>query len=127
MKESGARLLRLGRDGTPAAECARRLLPLRDGCAAACLIAAHLAETGQSLARPLTGGRAQAMEQLSRAFPQAEDMGEGLRIRLGEGWVWLAPMAGRSALRLQAEASTQEFAAELCDIISEKVKNKGRL
>ena len=75
----------------------------------------------------LTEGRAQGMEQISKAFPQAEDMGEGLRIRLGEGWVWLAPMAGRSALRLQAEASTQEFAAELCDIISEKVKNKGRL
>lgn len=142
VKESGALLLRLGRDGTPAAECARRLLPLRDSCAAACLIAAHLAETGQSLARlaarlpqvalyrqelPLTEGRAQAMEQLSKAFPQAEDMGEGLRIRLGEGWVWLAPMAGRSALQLQAEASSQEFAAELCEIISQKVKNKGRL
>lgn len=139
--ESGGVLLRLGRD-SGASSCARRLLPLRDGAAAACLIAAHLAETGERLSRlaarlphvalyrqelPLTMGRAQAMERLSKAFPQAEDMGEGLRVRLGEGWVWLAPMENRCALRLQAEASTQEFAAELCDIISQKIKNRGRL
>lgn len=139
VSESGASLLRLGRDGLAACECTRRLLPLRSGIAAACLIAAYLAESGQTLERllsrlpkialfqqelPLTQGRARAMEQFSQAFPQAEDMGEGMRVHLGEGWVWLAPMATRSALWLRAEASTQEFAAELCDVISEKIKIK---
>lgn len=137
-KASGAALLRLGRDGLAASERAKALPPLRDGSAAACLIAAHLAETGQTLERlvsrlprlalyqqelPLEGGRAGAMERVIRAFPQAENMGEGLRVALGEGWVWLAPLAERSALRLRAEASTQEFAAELCEIISQKIKN----
>lgn len=135
-QEWGATLLRLGRDGLPASDCARQLLPLRDGNAAACLIGAYLAQSGQTLDRlmsrlpkialycqelPLTMGRAQAMERLSRAFPQAENMGEGLRVQLGGGWVWLAPMADRCALRLRAEAATQEFAAELCDVISQKI------
>lgn len=131
-----ATLLRLGRDGLAAADCAQKQLPLRDGNAAACAIAAYLAETGQSLERllsrvpkvalfrrdlPVAQGRAQAMDQLRRAFPQGEHMGEGFRVRLGEGWVWMAPCADRPALRLRAEAATQEFAAELCDVISRQI------
>lgn len=141
-KAYGATLLRLGRDGAAAAECARRLLPLRDSCAGACLLAAHLARTGQTLAQlaarlprfalrlhelPLTGDRGAVMEALSQAFPQAENMGEGIRVRLGEGSVWLAPMTARASLQIRAEGPTEEFAAELCDIITQKVKDGGHL
>ena len=39
----------------------------------------------------------------------------------------LSPMAERSALSIIAEGPTEEFAAELCDFISEKAKETGHL
>ncbi|MCC8181552.1 MAG: hypothetical protein LIO45_01010, partial [Clostridiales bacterium] len=138
----GGKALRLGGDGAEAERQVRRLLPLRDGCAAACLVLGHLARTGQSLTRlaarmprfalhtreiPLETGRGSAMEALNRDFPHAQSTGEGLRIPVGEGSVWLAPVSGRSALSLRAEGPSQEFAAELCDIITEKVKQQKHL
>ncbi|MCD7802441.1 MAG: NTP transferase domain-containing protein [Clostridiales bacterium] len=138
----GARVLCLGRDGAEAERQARRLLPLRDGCAAACLVLGHLARTGQSLTRltarlprfalhtreiPLATGRGSAMDGLTRDFPHARSAGEGLRIPVGEGSVWVAPVSGRSALSLRAEGPSQEFAAELCDFITEKAKQRKHL
>ena len=41
--------------------------------------------------------------------------GEGLRMRTGNGWVYLTPIARRSALRIVAEGPDLELAAELCD------------
>ena len=136
----GGTILRLGRD-EGAEEHWQRLLPLRDGCAAGCLIAGYLVRRGQSLTQlaarlprfalrrrelPLTS-RAGAMEALYRAFPHAELEGDGLRVTAGGGSAWLSPMAERSALSIIAEGPTEEFAAELCDFISEKAKETGHL
>ncbi|MCD7761539.1 MAG: NTP transferase domain-containing protein [Clostridiales bacterium] len=138
----GAGVLRLGRDGAEAERQAWRLLPLRDGCAAACLVLGHLARTGQSLTRlaarlprfalrtreiPLETGRGRAMDGLTRDFPHAESSGEGVHIPVGEGSVWVAPVSGRSALSLRAEGPSDEFAAELCDFITEKAKQQKHL
>ena len=67
------------------------------------------------------------MEALYRAFPHAELEGDGLRVTAGGGSAWLSPMAERSALSIIAEGPTEEFAAELCDFISEKAKETGHL
>jgi hypothetical protein len=47
---------------------------------------------------------------------------EGLRAKVGGGWVHITPMAGRRALRVTAEGTTEEYAAELCNIIEKKVE-----
>ncbi len=137
-----ARLLRLGRDGAEAARVYRRLLPLRDGCAAACLLAGQMAGTGQTLARladqlphmslrrhelPLTADRGAVMEALLRAFPQAERLEAGLRLTIGGGSVWLAPAAARAAVQIRAEGGSEEIAAELCDTVSRKIKEVDHL
>ena len=41
--------------------------------------------------------------------------GEGLRVHTGGGWVYLVPLARRSALRVVGEGPDLEIAAELCD------------
>ncbi|MCD7945509.1 MAG: hypothetical protein LUF81_02705 [Clostridiales bacterium] len=102
----------------------------------------HLARTGQSLTRlaarlprfalrtreiPVERGRGRAMDGLTRDFPQARSVGEGLRIPVGEGSVWVAPVSGRPALSLRAEGPSDEFAAELCDVITEKAKQQKHL
>ncbi len=53
----------------------------------------------------------QALAQESARTPS----GEGLRLRTGSGWVYLTPLARRSALRVMAEGPDLELAAELCD------------
>jgi len=40
---------------------------------------------------------------------------EGARLRTDKGWVYLYPLPGRSALRVVAEGTDLELAAELCD------------
>ena len=137
----GGTILRLGRDGEEAEGQYQRLLPLRDSCAAGCLVTGYLARRGQTLSQlaarlprfalrrrelPIPE-RAGAMEQLCHAFPHAELTGGGMRITAGGGSAWLAPMAGRSALSIVAEGPTEEFAAELCDFISQKAKESGHL
>ena len=54
------------------------------------------------------------MQALAREHARAPQ-GEGLRMRTGSGWVYLAPLARRSALRVVAEGPDLELAAELCD------------
>ena len=108
---------------------------------AGCLLVGYLARRGETLSQlaarlprfalrrrevPIPE-RAGAMETLYRAFPHAELTGDGMRITAGGGSAWLSPMAGQSALRIVAEAPTEEFAAELCDFISQKAKETGHL
>jgi mannose-1-phosphate guanylyltransferase/phosphomannomutase len=55
------------------------------------------------------------MSQLA-AGPQMEaaELFDGLRARVGGGWVHVAPLPGRRALRIVGEAADAEAAAELC-------------
>ena len=54
------------------------------------------------------------MQALARESAR-QPAGEGLRLRTGSGWVYLTPIARRSALRVIAEGPDLELAAELCD------------
>ena len=67
------------------------------------------------------------MESLLRAFPQAERLEAGLRLAMGGGSVWLAPVAARAAVQIRAEGGSEEIAAELCDIVSQKIKEVDHL
>ena len=62
-----------------------------------------------------------ALEDLS-----AEPPGEGVRVKAGEGWIYLVPSASRNALRIIAEATSMEAAAELCGEYEEKLKELDR-
>ena len=137
-----ARLLSLERDGEEARSVYRRLAPLRDGCAAACLIAGTMARTGQSLARlagrlprmalrrhelTLSAGYGTVLETLTRAYPKAERLEAGLRVTMDGGSVYLAPAAARASVLIRAEGGSEEIAAELCDIVSQKIKEVDHL
>lgn len=128
-RRSGA-VLRLGRDGGEAEELYRAQPALRDAVFAACLLCARMMRSGDRLhvidgraplfrtkraEVPLTGGRARVMQALRREEPLAQAAGEGLRLPVREGWVYLAPLARRSALRVVGEGFDMETAAELCD------------
>ena len=63
---------------------------------------------------PILSDRGRVMQALARENAR-EPSGEGLRMRTGNGWVYLTPMARRSALRIVAEGPDLELAAELCD------------
>ncbi len=130
----GKVVLRLGRDGAEAEELYRQLPWLRDAIFAACRICAGMAVSGQRLKAlinriprfvlrrreiPLRGSRGAIMEAL--AGQQAASAGEGLRLRTGEGWVYIVPLVRRSALRVIAEGYNAETAAELCDFYVRKV------
>ena len=52
--------------------------------------------------------------------------GDGLRLRSGQGWVYLAPLARRSALRVVAEGPDLELAAELCDFYAHQAARLDR-
>ena len=64
---------------------------------------------------PLTADRGRVMQALAREQSRHTD-GDGIRVRAGGGWVYLSPMARRSALRIMAEGPDLELAAELCDL-----------
>lgn len=125
----GGQALRLGRDGQRAREIYAAQPWLRDAAFAAARICARMSMTGESLealmrktprfsARkreiPLSADRGKVMRELAREH--SRDMeGEGLRIRTGNGWVYLVPLARRRALRVVAESADMELADELCD------------
>ena len=133
-------ILRLGRDG----EKARRLHGeqpwLWSAPSAAARICARMGTAGQSLETlisktprfsawkrevPLSANRGAVMEALARergCTPQ----GDGLRLRSGQGWVYLAPLARRSALRVVAEGPDLELAAELCDFYAHQAARLDR-
>lgn len=122
-------VLRLDRDG----ERARTMYAARpwlwSAPSAALRICARMGTSGQTLESlmsktprfsvwkkevPLTADRGRVMQALAREHARAPQ-GEGLRMRTGSGWVYLAPLARRSALRVVAEGPDLELAAELCD------------
>ncbi len=101
-----AAVLRLDRDGPEAEELYAALPWLRDGVFAACRICARLGQTGERL-RTLVGrvprfvrlqrevprrrGRGEVMQSLAETGGDAR--GEGVRIRSGEAWIWMAPLS----------------------------------
>ena len=125
----GGSVLRLDRDGDPASELYAVQPWLRQAPAAAVRICARMAVAGQRLETlvsktprfssrrrevPLTADRGQVMQALAQESAR-KPTGDGLRMRTGNGWVYLTPLARRSALRIIAEGPDLELAAELCD------------
>jgi len=123
------KLLRLDRDGEEARELYAALPWLREAPSAAVRICARMGVSGQSLENlisktprfhawkrevPLASDRGRVMRAISREQNQ-NSPGEGLRFRTGSGWVYLTPLARRSALQVLAEGPDLELAAELCD------------
>ena len=125
----GGTVLRLDRDGKQAQELCAAQPWLRQAPAAAVRICARMAAAGQKLEAlvaktprfsawrrevPLSSDRGQVMQALAREHAR-KPAGEGLRMRTGSGWIYLTPIARRSALRIIAEGPDLELAAELCD------------
>lgn len=134
-------VLRLGRDGEKARACYARQLTLRDGVFAACRLCARMREAGERLhiiegraplfrtkraEVPLAGSRGAVMQALRRGAPEAQSTGEGLRLPVREGWVYVVPLTRRSALRVVGEGFDMETAAELCDLYVDKAKQLDR-
>lgn len=123
-------VLRLDRDGDRARDLYASQPWLRCAPSAAVRICARMGVSGQRLDRllaktprfsawrrevPLSAGRGRVMRALARE--QGSPLqGEGLRAHAGNGWVYLVPLARRSALRVLAEGPDMELAAELCDV-----------
>ena len=125
----GGSVLRLDRDGEQARTLYASQPWLRQAPSAAARICSRMAVSGQKLETliaktprfsswrrevPLTSDRGRVMQALAREHARAP-MGDGLRMRTGNGWVYLTPLARRSALRVIAEGPDLELAAELCD------------
>ena len=125
----GGTVLRLDRDGEQAAALYATQPWIRQAPAAAVRICSRMAVSGQKLETlvaktprfsswrrevPLVSDRGQVMQALARESAR-QPAGEGLRLRTGSGWVYLTPIARRSALRVIAEGPDLELAAELCD------------
>ena len=62
------------------------------------------------------------MQAIAREVPGAESAGEGLRISSGDGWVYIAPLTRRPALRVVGESFDAETARELCGAVAEKAR-----
>lgn len=127
-------VLRIGRDGAEAEELYRALPWMRDAVFAACRICARMGAGRERLGAlaaqiprfairrreiPLRGSRGAVMEAL--AGEETVSTGEGLRVRIGEGWVFVAPKIRRAALQVVGEGYDAETAAELCDFYARKV------
>ncbi|MCI8304519.1 MAG: NTP transferase domain-containing protein [Lawsonibacter sp.] len=125
----GGSVLRLDRDGEQARELYAAQPWMSQAPSAVVRICSRMAVSGQKLETllsktprfsswrrevPLTSDRGQVMQALAREHTR-KPSGEGLRMRTGSGWVYLTPMARRSALRVIAEGPDLELAAELCD------------
>ncbi len=68
-------------------------------------------EIGRVLRSLVEGGREEDMELI-----------EGVRIASDEGWVLVRPDKGLKGCSIRAESFREEYAKELCDIYSEKIK-----
>ncbi len=128
----GGTVLRLDRDGDQARTLYAAQPWLRQAPAAAVRLCSRMSISGQKLESlvsktprfsswrrevPLTSDRGRVMQALAREHARAPS-GEGLRMRTGSGWVYLTPIARRSALRIIAEGPDLELAAELCDFFA---------
>ena len=130
----GGTVLRLDRDGEEARDRYAALPWLWSAPSAAARICARMGTSGQKLETlmsktprfniwkrevPLSSDRGRVMQALAREQPQAAQ-GEGIRVRTGNGWVYLVPLARRPALRVMAEGPDLELAAELCDFYADR-------
>lgn len=133
----GGVVLRMGVDGPEAEERYAALPALRDAAFGVALLCAHLARTGERLSAldhrapafavrrrevPVAGSRGDVMQAFYEAEPEAKPSGEGLRLNVREGWVYIAPLTRRASLRVIAEGFDAETATELCDFYSEKAR-----
>ena len=131
--------LRLGRDGEQALSLYAALPWLRDAAFAAARICSRMGSSGEKLEAlmsktprfsswkrevPLHGNRGLLMQTLAEG--KAAAGGEGVRIHTGNGWVYLVPLARRSALRVVGEGPDLEIAAELCDFYAGRVAQLDR-
>ena len=113
---------------------------LWDGIFAACRLASRLGLTGETLTHldrdlprfatvrgelPLRTGRGRVMGRVLESL-SAAPQGEGVRLRTGQGWVYVTPISSRNSLRIIAEAADMEAAAELCGAYEEKLKELDR-
>jgi len=132
-------VLRLERDGRRARDLYAALPWLWSAPAAAGRICARMGVSGQRLESlaaktprfhswrrevKLEGERSRILEQLAGETGRVQ-RGEGLRLRAGSGWVCLSP-ARRHALRVVAEDTDMETAAELCDFFAGRAAALGR-
>ena len=114
---------------------------LRDALFAACRICAHLGMTGERLHGlagkiprfvlrrrevSLRSGQGEVLSVLLRTLPGAQPAGGGLRVRQGEGWVTLVPLARSAVLRIVGEARSAELAEELCAFCARRAEEADR-
>ncbi len=124
-------------DGEEAQELWRRQSWFRDAVFAACRVCWRMGRTGETLRQlsgllppfatvrrevPLHSGRGRVMASALRENPAARRQGEGAWLPTENGWVYVAPMSSRSALRLIAESVTAEAAEELCAAYEKKLR-----
>jgi len=132
-------VLRLDRDGQAARDLYAALPWLWSAPAAAVRICSRMAVSGQRLETlagkiprfhlwqrevPLETDRSQILERLAREQGNLP-RGEGLRLRHGGGWIWIAP-ARRAFIRVMAEDEDMETAAELCDFYAGRILDLDR-
>ena len=126
--------LRIGKDAR--AEERYGSLPwLRDSAFAVARICSRMSTTGESLSGllqkiprlsscrreiPLHSDRGTVMEGLATKHRSGIDGGEGIRVRARGGYVYLTPLARRSALLVMAECGDMEVGAELCDFFAKQ-------
>ena len=112
-----------------------------DALFAACRICAHLGMTGERLHGlagkiprfvlrrrevSLRSGQGEVLSVLLRTLPGAQPAGGGLRVRQGEGWVTLVPLARSAVLRIVGEARSAELAEELCAFCARRAEEADR-
>ncbi len=134
----GKHLYRVGRDGDTARRLWAAQLFMHDAVHRAAYLAAYTASHGMTIAQlaekapkfhteyreiPLSSNRARFMRAMSDAFGAAyPEYGSGMRVHMDGGWVTIAPLARSCAVRICAESSAAELARELCDGISERIR-----
>jgi len=136
----GRDVLRLGRDGGQARSMYARMPWMWDGVFAAVRICSRMTLSGQSLEELMNKTprfttrkrevlllceRGKVMGELARSCHRRLE-GEHLRIREGNGWVCLQPLARRRALRVVAESADMEMAGELCDFYAKRIARVDR-
>lgn len=132
---------RLGQGGEEARKLYRSLPWLRDAVFAAVRLCARMGLTGERLEQlvaktprlvswkrevALSRDRGEVMRELALRVGREAVSGAGLRLHSRGGWVYLVPLARRSAVKIVAEGADLELAAELCDFYAGEVARLDR-